>query len=339
MKSLTLLTFAIVLTFGTIFGADSQSVVYEGKDGPGKGKHIVLMAGDEEYRSEEAMPLMGKILSQRHGFKCTVLFSVDKDGFIDANNGASLTNPEALDSADAIVMSLRFRHYPDEVKKHFTDAVNRGIPIIGLRTSTHAFNDQQLKNFGRAVLGENWVSHWGNHRSEATRGVIEPSAKDNPLLRGVSDVYGPTDVYEAHPPDDVTILLRGQVLKGMDPSSPPADYIKKTKQVEQRPVNNPMMPIAWTREVKNAAGTTNKILCTTMGASIDLKNEDLRRLIVNGVYWGLGMEVPAKADVTPVGTYEPTMYGTKDSNNAADPYGFRGFKRGVKPSDLALPVE
>lgn len=338
MKTIALLNFAIAITFGAAFGADSQSVVYQGKDGPGKGKHIVLMAGDEEYRSEEAMPLIGKILSQRHGFKCTVLFSVDKDGFIDANNGASLTNPEALDSADAIVMSLRFRHYPDDVKKHFTDAVNRGIPIVGLRTSTHAFNDKELTNFGRVVLGENWVSHWGSHRAEATRGVIEPSAKDNLLLRGVSDVFGPTDVYEAYPPADATILMRGQVLKGMEPTSPPADYKKKGKTGEQG-VNDPMMPIAWTREVKSAAGKTNKILCTTMGASIDLKCEDLRRLIVNGVFWGLGMEVPAKADVTPVGIYNPLMYGTNDSTNTSDPYGFRGFKRGVKPSDLALPVK
>lgn len=338
MKTIASLALAFAFTLGTVFGADPLSLVYEGKAGPGKGKHIVLMAGDEEYRSEEAMPLMGKILSQRHGFKCTVLFSVDKDGFIDSNNGASLTHPEALDSADAIVMSLRFRHYPDDIKKHFTDAVKRGVPIIGLRTSTHAFNDQELKNFGREVLGENWVSHWGNHRSEATKGIIEPSAKDNPLLRGVSDMFGPTDVYEAHPPDDVTILMRGQVLKRMEPTSPPADYIKKSKKGEQ-PVNNPMMPIAWTREVKNAGGATNKILCTTMGASIDLKNEDLRRLIVNGVFWGLGMEIPAKADVTPVGIYEPLMYGTKDSTDAKDPYGFRGFKRGVKPSDHQLPVE
>ena len=34
-------------------------------EGPGKGKHIVLLAGDEEYRSEEGLPMLGKILSQR----------------------------------------------------------------------------------------------------------------------------------------------------------------------------------------------------------------------------------------------------------------------------------
>jgi hypothetical protein len=80
------------------------------------------------------------------------------------------------------------------------------------------------------------------------------------------------------------------------------------------------MPIAWTREVPNEAGKTNKILCTTMGAATDLASEGLRRLVVNGVYWSLGLEVPAKADVSVVGTYEPLMYG------------FNGFRKGVTPA-------
>ena len=55
-----------------------------------------------------------RFFRQRHGFKCTVLFSVNTNGVIDPNNGTSLTHPEALDSADAIIMSLRFRHWPDD---------------------------------------------------------------------------------------------------------------------------------------------------------------------------------------------------------------------------------
>ena len=56
--------------------------VYEGEDGPGKGKHIVLIGGDEEYRSEEAMPSWGKSSPRHHGFRCTVLFAIDDDGTI-----------------------------------------------------------------------------------------------------------------------------------------------------------------------------------------------------------------------------------------------------------------
>lgn len=344
MKRRFLLSLIASLPLGSCLAAD-DFLTFEPK-GEAKGKHIVLLAGDEEYRSEEGMPMLARLLSERHGFKTTVLFSVNKEGFIDANNQASLTNPAALDSADAIIMLIRFRHWPDEAMKHFHDAVQRGVPIIGLRTATHAFNmakdstygawawNNSNGGFGRLFLGETWVSHWGKHRAEATKGVLEESAKGNPLLNGVGEIFGTTDVYEAAPPADATILVRGQVVAGMEPGSPPADYRKKNRAGVEQAVNEPMMPVAWSREVKNEAGKTNKVLCTTLGAATDLTNESLRRLVVNGVYWGLGLDVPAAADVNYVGEFKPLMYGTKDGDNLSDPHRFRGFKRGVKPADL-----
>jgi hypothetical protein len=319
-------------------GADT--VVYEGKSGPGHGRHIVFLSGDEEYRSEEGLPQLAKILADRHGFKCTVLFAIDPaDGTINPNKRDSLPGSEAIDSADAIVMLLRFRDWPDVEMKHFVDGYSAGKPIIALRTSTHAFNyDDNPKSeykkfswtskewrggFGKQVLGETWVNHWGRHKQEATRGVIEPSAKDSPLLRGVIDLFADSDVYEAYPPSDASILVRGQVLKGMQPSDPPAEYQKKrATDKEEHGINEPMMPVAWTRLYRNEAGKTNKIFCTTMGAATDLKNESLRRLVVNAVYWGIGLDIPAKANVDLVGDYNPTMYG------------FDGFKKGIKPSTL-----
>jgi hypothetical protein len=308
----------------------NSSVVYEPAGAPAKGKHIVFLTGDEEYRSEEGLPMLAKILSQRHGFKCTVLFALDPDGTINPDNNRSLAGAEALDSADAIVMLLRYRNWPDEQMKHFADAYQRGVPIVALRTSTHAFKIENgaYKNynqFGKRILGEGWVNHWGKHKSEATRGVIEPGAKDDPILRGVEDDFADSDVYEAYPPADAKILLRGQVLSGMKPTDPPADYRKKRASDQQEQgVNDPMMPVAWTREFDNKFDTHSRILTTTMGAATDLQSEGLRRLIVNGVYWGLNLDIPAKADVTYVGDYKPTMYG------------FKGFIKGVKPADHAL---
>src|SRR5262249_6113545 len=104
----------------------------------------------------------------------------------------------------------------------------------------------------------------------------------------------------------------GQVLSGMNPTDSPVEGKK----------NEPMQPVVWIRLYKNEAGRTNKILCTTMGAATDLLNEGLRRLLVNSVYWGVGLDVPAKADVALVGDYQPTMYG------------FDGYVKGVKPDDL-----
>lgn len=326
------LTMKSILTAAS-FWALSQAAASAGADYvtyPGKGKNIVLIAGDEEYRSEDGMPMLGKILSVHHGFNCTVLFSVSPEGIIDPNAQASLSNPAALDTADAIVMLIRFRNWPDETMKRFDAAMKRGVPVIALRTSTHAFKLSKdsafasYNSFGKDVLGEKWVSHWGNHKVEAGKGVIEPANAADPILRGVTDVFFDSDVYEAAPPADAKILMRGQVLKGMTPADPPASYTKKRADGGEQDINDPMMPVAWTRELKTAEGKPHKIFTTTTGAATDLANGDLRRLIVNAVYWATGLDVPAKAKVDTVGTYEPLMYG------------FGTFRKGVKPADHNL---
>ena len=304
MKLLRSIACLFALTFAVAASADDQWITYEGKDGPGKGKHVVLLAGDEEYRSEEALPMLGKLLSQRHGFTCTVLFAINREtGEIDPNTSDNLPGAEALDKADLVITSLRFRRWPDDQFKHFASYVKAGKPVIGLRTSTHAFNGIKgdfapFNAFGKKVYGEGWVSHWGRHKSEATRGVIEGGAKDDALLRGVNDIFGDTDVYEAYPPADARILVRGVVLKGMKPGDEPADYKKKrATDKQEQGVNDPAMPVVWTRVNDNEFGTGNKVLCTTLGSATDLQNEGLRRLIVNAAFSFTGLEVPAQANV------------------------------------------
>jgi len=320
----------ITLVPGIVAAGDT--VVYEGKSGPGVGKHIVFLAGDEEYRSEESLPQMAKILAVRHGFKCTVLFSLDaKDGTINPNAGTSLSGAEAMDHADAIFMMLRFRKYSDATMKHFVDAYLAGKPIIALRTSTHAFQFNNPSNtsyaryshnskewpggFGRQVLGETWVSHLGENHKEATRAVVEAAVKDDSILRGVTTMFIDTGCYKVNPQPDSTILLRADILDGTSPYAP----LHPTK-------NNPHQPLAWYRVHKNEAGNTNRVFCTTMGSATDLRDESLRRLLVNSVYWGLAMEVPVKADVQLVGDYQPSAYS------------FGGYRKGVRPEDLALPA-
>lgn len=324
-KTLLCCAASLVGSAGLVSAAETGTISFPGGKGPGAGKHVVLIAGDEEYRSEEGLPMLAKILSRHHGFKTTVLFAMGEDGTINPNASASLPAPATLDSADAIVMLVRLRKWPDEAMKHFDAAIQRGIPVIALRTSTHAFQlpdtsaYKHYNSFGKDVLGEHWLTHWGDHKVEATRGVIEPAHAKHAILNGVGDVFGDTDVYEAAPPADATILMRGQVLKGMKADDPPADRSKKRVDGGEQHVNDPMMPIAWTREVKNSSGKTNRIVCNTMGAAPDLLSEGLRRMVVNSVFWGLELPVPAKADVTIVGSYEPT------------PYGFDSYKKGVTP--------
>jgi hypothetical protein len=312
----------------------ADGVVYQGKPGSGQGKQIVFLAGDEEYRSEEGLPMLAKILAVRHGFKCTVLFAINPaDGTIDPLTLTNLPGLAALDSADLCVMGLRFRELPDPQMKHFVDYVNAGKPIIALRTSTHAFKydlnrgspyakyDWHSKDwpggFGQQVLGETWVDHHGNHGKESTRGVINEAFKGHPILRGVADLWAPTDVYSVtHLPKTAQVLVWGQVLSGMKPADPAVEGAK----------NHPMMPVVWLRDYTGESGRTSKVFTTTMGAAVDLENEGLRRLLVNACYWAVGLEkrIPAKANVDYVGEYKPGWFG------------FGKFKPGLKPEDLAL---
>lgn len=303
-------------------------VVYEGNQGPGKGKHIVFLTGDEEYRSEEGMPMMGKILAKRHGFKCTVLFSVNPDtGEIDPENQTNLPGFELISTADLVVVFYRFREPTEAQMKILDDYIEAGKPIIGLRTSTHAFNmkrnqtspfqpyDFRSKSwqggFGQQVLGDTWINHHGHHKKEATRGFISGMHQNNPILKGVKDVFGPSDVYGVRnlKPSD-KVLLYGATLIGMNPSDP----VKMEKS---------LMPIAWTRNYEGKSGKTSRVFCTTMGASVDLLSEDLRRLLVNACYWGVELEdqIPDRNNVDLVGEYKPTFYG------------FGTYQRGVKPAD------
>ncbi|GAI72270.1 unnamed protein product, partial [marine sediment metagenome] len=127
--------------------ADEPWVVFKGKRGPGKGKHIVFVIGDDEYRSEDSMPMLAKIVAVHHGFKCTVLFSLDKEtGEIDPGAQENIPGLEALKTADLMVIFTRFRELPDEQMKHIIDYTNSGKPIVGLRTATHAFYYRKNKN-------------------------------------------------------------------------------------------------------------------------------------------------------------------------------------------------
>jgi hypothetical protein len=312
----------------------SDWVVYEGKTGPGKGKHIVFLSGDEEYRSEEALPMLAQILAERHGFKCTVLFAIDgSNGTINPVIVTNIPGMQFLDSADLCVMAWRFRELPDVQMNHFADYAASGKPIIALRTSTHAFAYELNKQspfakydwrskdweggFGQQVLGETWVSHHGDHGKQSTRGVINPAAQSDPILRGVGDLWGPTDVYSVtHLPKDARVLVWGQVLAGMNPGDPPVDG----------PKNHPMMPLIWTRSYTGEQGKASRVFASTMGAAEDLQNEGLRRLLVNACFWAAGLEdkIPAKANVDYVRGYQPLWFG------------FGKHRPGLKPDDFAL---
>lgn len=334
-RVLRVLVIVIFSTSCSMSQPSKQWVTYTGGEGPGKGKHIVLISGDEEYRSEEALPMLGKILAVKYGFKCTVLFAVDpKTGYINVETLDNIPGLEHLQTADLMIIFTRFRELPDHQMKYIDDYIRKGKPVIGLRTATHAFNykkdpdnkyakyhfGSKIKGwedgFGRRILGETWVNHHGKHGSEGTRGLINGIIKDekNPILNGVSDIWGPTDVYTVRElPADTRVLVYGQSTRGLSPDS----SVNLSKSV---------MPVAWIRSYQGENGATGRVFASTIGASIDLKSEDLRRLLVNAAFWCTGLEnkIPEKADVDVIGEYHPTMFG------------YNLFKKGVRPSAYEL---
>jgi type 1 glutamine amidotransferase len=305
-------------------------VTFQGQHGPGLGKHIVFVSGDEEYRSEESMPQLARILAVHHGFRSTVLWAINKkDGTIDPQTVDNIPGLAALDTADLMVIFTRFRELPDDQMKHIVDYINSGKPILGLRTATHGFRYVKHKDspyakyswdqrpgggFGRQVLGETWINHYGHHQHESTRGLIAEGMSGTPIVRGVDDIWGPSDVYAITTlSGDSKPVVMGQVLAGMNPQDPP----NKEKH---------LVPVAWVKTYTGAAGKPARVFASTMGHGGDLKSEGFRRLLVNACYWCLGMEeqIPARAEVDLVGKYDPNPIGTAK------------HKKGLRPEDYKL---
>ena len=270
--------------------------------------HVVLVAGDEEYRSEESMPMLAKILSVRHGFDCTVLFAMSESGdYIDPNNQQGVRGWQHLDDADLMIIGTRFRRPSEDDATHVTKFINSGKPVIGIRTSTHAFNGAgefggkiSYGQWGRQILGEQWVSHHGQHKRQGARGVKEEANAEHPILNSVGDIFVPSDVYGVkHLTDQDTVLLRGAVTESLAPESPNVAGAK----------NDPMQPFAWLHPYTSPSGDQGTSFCTTAGASVDLVDEDLRRLLVNAAYFLLDHKVPEKANVDFVDPFYPTFYG------------------------------
>ncbi|MDB6140722.1 MAG: signal peptide-domain containing protein [Verrucomicrobiaceae bacterium] len=321
MKQVLLLVFFTSL-------AMAAPLVYEGSEGPGKGRHIVFIASDHEYKSEETLPMLARILAKHQGFKCTVLFGMDeKTGELKPGN-SFIPGTEALKTAELMVIFTRFQNLPADQMQPIVDYLQRGGPVVGLRTATHGFKipkdspfakyDYQYKGddfkngFGRQILGETWVGHYGPNHKSSTRLDVVPDKAGHPVLTGVTSMWAEIGAYNAYPIEGSEVLAMAQPLNGMTPDSP-VDDTKKP------------MPGAWVRTYKSASGKEGRVFATTYGGSGDLVNDGFRRLLVNACFWTLGLESSIKPDlnISLVGPYRPTWMNV----NKRSPH--------VKPEDLA----
>ncbi len=311
-------------------------LTYQGGNGPGKGKHVVLIAADQEYRSEQSMPMMAGILSKHHGFDCTVLFGTNEQGLVDPTvpvypkkgqeaefKSHDIPGLEHLASADLVIFFPRLLTLPIKQKEQIVAYLDSGNPIIALRTANHGFRGPlPYRIDGKQVhlneiLGGAFRGHHGNWHRDSTRGDIVEEMKDHPILRGVEDIWGPSDVYRTFKegeslPEGCTALVYGQPLIGREYGG--ASNPKKIP-----------LPVAWFKHWTTSSGRKARVFHSTMGSGKDLESAGLRRMIINAVYWGLEMEDQVDADrsVDYVGDYRPL------------PSGFNYEKLGVVPQPPA----
>lgn len=326
---LQLFTFSFLLgSQPAILSAQSSTdspmwLSYPGGDGPGRGKHIVLIAAEQEYRSEQSMPMLAKILSQHHGFDCTVLFGVNQHGEVDPTlpvypekgkesefEEHHIPGLEKLASADLVIFFTRLLTLPKSELEQIVNYIDSGKPFIALRTANHGFRSQlpyridgkQIR-WGEDILGGTFLNHHGRWHADSTRGFFDKDHNDHPILAGVSDIWGDSDVYRTYKegtglPPECTALVWGQPLMGRKPDDAPNNELEP-------------LPVAWVKPWATSSGKNSRVFHCTMGSGIDLKNHGLRRLVINAAYWGQQMEsmISPTRSVDIVGEYQPLESG------------------------------
>ncbi|MCC5908345.1 MAG: ThuA domain-containing protein [Balneolaceae bacterium] len=282
--------------------------------------HIVFVTGDEEYRSEESMPMLARILKNRYGFQVSVRYALT-DGYIDPNNQDNIEGLDVLVDADMMVMYTRFRSLPDEQLQYITDFAESGKPMAGFRTATHAFsygenheNHHMDFEWPQEVFGLPWISHHGG--SNSTDVLIDEENSDHPVLRGVEPFHARSWLYHANTLlDDAVPLLTGRAVEGAQPGG---DYFDDPHTV------------AWTNYYEGEHGNS-RVFFTTLGHPNDFFDENMRRLAIQGFFWALGMEdqIPDEGlNVDILGVYDPNPAGFGEQ-----------FKQNLRPDDIMLRVD
>jgi len=259
--------------------------------------HVVFVTGDHEYRSEITMPLLAEILERHHGFRTTVLYAVNEAGERDPKADRSIQGLEALRDADLAVFYLRWRTLPNDQMDEILNYINSGRPMVGFRTTTHAFTNltgdyASWNNASiRDLFGQLWIVH---HGAQTTTDVL-PLMVEHPILRGVEPFTGRSWLYHVAPlyGSDVTPIQMGRA-------------VGSSRDLSHR--QPPFQPVTWTKSYTGTSGQTARVFFTTLGHPEEFAQTEMRRLAVNGIYWALGMEdrIPSEGtNVELLGTYDP----------------------------------
>ncbi len=242
--------------------------------------YVVFVTGDHEYSSELTMPLIAAELEKDYGIRTKVL-----QAYPDFNAEKDIPGLEALREADLAVFYLRWRLLPQEQLNYIDDYLKSGKPVIGFRTTTHAFNypagDERKRwnAFGEFAFGSppGWGgaaghTHYGHNSTTDVTAI--PEATKHPILTGVDPAFHASSwlyrVRPDYPAKGSTPLLMG---KAVNPDKAAVDN-----------------PVAWTWQ--NQWG--GRTFMTTLGHPEDFRAEPFQRIVVNAVHWALGQPAPKR---------------------------------------------
>jgi hypothetical protein len=249
---------------------------------------VAFVAADDEYRSEITMPFLAKLVEAATGMRASLHFATGGDGVggsgktpdITARTG--LTDDWQLDGADASVLYMRFRELGYNQMLAFEAATTHGLPLVGFRTSTHAFrypgDTEGAKRWNDGFPTEIWGTNWKfHHGHSSTTRILPPDAEaaKHPVLAGVTipaeGLVVPSWLYHVEPlPADCRVLLWGEAVASERPDAP------------QR------QPVLWVRERPRKSDLPiQRIAFTTLGHPGDFANPVVRLVAVQMVAWAL----------------------------------------------------
>lgn len=239
---------------------------------------VVFVTGDHEYSGELTLPLVAAELEKNYGLRTKVLKSTPNQ-----NGEKDIPGLESLREADLAVFFLRWRQLPQNQLDYIDAYLKSGKPVMGFRTTTHAFNypkgdpRERWNSFGEFAFGgpPGWGgmakhTHYG-HKSTTDVTVI-PEAAKHPILTGVDPAF--------HASSWLYRVLPDYPAKGATPL-----LLGKSVNPDKEAVDN---PVAWTW--KNEWG--GRTFFTTLGHPEDFRAEPFQRLVINAIHWELGKPVP-----------------------------------------------
>lgn len=313
------LKICLIVSFGILLNACGSKEAVKNEEMAESNKvekqlHVVFVTGDEEYRSEESMPMLAGLVKRELNAKVTVCYALDSAGFIAPNRTDHIEGLEALETADLMVIFTRYRTLPANERQYIVDYVESGKPIVGFRTATHAFkykNDSSLIFWNDAwptkVFGQQWIVHHGHFddgRNPLTE-IKQIEGQQHPILNGFESFKAYSWLYHVDGGDwklygDSKPFLIGRSLKSKH---------EMEGNLKMYPIEN---PVAWTKTYTGSAGKTARVFFTTLGHPYDFKIPTVRKIALNGIYWALGKEndIPKKgANVVLDTPYEPSNSG------------------------------